>query len=261
MTGRRMATWLGVAVLLFSAGARVSIGLAADPPLPDIYAEARRALVREVARQAAYVPAELLDDGGFAGPVLDSLGRVKREQFVPGGLMALAYANRPLPIGYGQTISQPLIVALMTHLLAPDPAHTVLEVGTGSGYQAAVLAHLCRRLYTIERHRSLAVEAEARFKELRLGNIVVQVGDGGEGWPAQAPFDRIIVTAQAEMLPELLLSQLRPGGVMILPIADEGREQMVVRLRRTEDGVERESLTEARFVPLMSGLPSPAEGK
>jgi protein-L-isoaspartate(D-aspartate) O-methyltransferase len=136
----------------------------------------------------------------------------------------------------------------------------VLEIGTGSGYQAAVLAHLCRRLYTIERHRTLAREAEARFQALHLGNIVVQVGDGGEGWPAQAPFDRIIVTAQADMLPDVLLGQLREGGVMILPIAENGRGQQVVRLRRTARGVERETLMDARFVPLLTGMPASAKG-
>ena len=129
----------------------------------------------------------------------------------------------------------------------------MLEVGTGSGYQAAVLAHLCRRLYTIERHRTLADEAEARFAQLRLNNIVMLVGDGGEGWPTQAPFDRIIVTAQADMLPDILLTQLREGGVMILPIVEKGHGQKVVRLRRTVEGVEREVLMDARFVPLLNG--------
>ena len=144
----------------------------------------------------------------------------------------------------------------MTSALELEPRLKVLEVGTGSGYQAAVLAHLCRRLYTVERHRTLADEAEVRFAKLRLNNIVMLVGDGSDGWPAQAPFDRIIVTAQADMLPDVLLEQLREGGVMVLPIVEKGRGQKVVRLRRTAEGIERETLMDARFVPLLDGLPS-----
>ena len=203
---------------------------------------------------------ELRKQGVSDTNVLSALERVPRELFVPEAFQDQAYENIALPIGAGQTISQPQIVAEMTTALELAPRLKVLEVGTGSGYQAAVLAHLCRRLYTIERHRTLAEEAERRFAALRLGNIVVQIGDGGAGWPVQAPFDRIIVTAQAEMLPEVLLSQLREGGVMILPIVENGRGQKVVRLRRTADGVERETLMDARFVPLLNGLPSPAEG-
>jgi protein-L-isoaspartate(D-aspartate) O-methyltransferase len=203
---------------------------------------------------------ELRKQGVSDTNVLSAMERVPRELFVPEAFQDQAYENIALPIGAGQTISQPQIVAEMTTALELAPRLKVLEVGTGSGYQAAVLAHLCRRLYTIERHRTLAEEAERRFAALRLGNIVVQIGDGGAGWPVQAPFDRIIVTAQAEMLPEVLLSQLREGGVMILPIVENGRGQKVVRLRRTADGVERETLMDARFVPLLNGLPSPAEG-
>lgn len=203
---------------------------------------------------------ELRKQGVSDTKVLSAMERVPRQLFVPEAFQDQAYENIALPIGAGQTISQPQIVAEMTTALELGPRLKVLEVGTGSGYQAAVLAHLCRRLYTIERHRTLAEEAESRFAALRLGNIVVQIGDGVAGWPAQAPFDRIIVTAQAEMLPEVLLSQLREGGVMILPIVENGRGQKVVRLRRKANGVERESLMDARFVPLLDGLPSPADG-
>ena len=203
---------------------------------------------------------ELRKQGVSDTKVLSAMERVPRQLFVPEAFQDQAYENIALPIGAGQTISQPQIVAEMTTALELGPRLKVLEVGTGSGYQAAVLAHLCRRLYTIERHRTLAEEAESRFAALRLGNIVVQIGDGVAGWPAQAPFDRIIVTAQAEMLPEVLLSQLREGGVMILPIVENGRGQKVVRLRRKANGVERESLMDARFVPLLDGLPSPANG-
>ena len=203
---------------------------------------------------------ELRKQGVSDTKVLSAMERVPRQLFVPEAFQDQAYENIALPIGAGQTISQPQIVAEMTTALELGPRLKVLEIGTGSGYQAAVLAHLCRRLYTIERHRTLAEEAESRFAALRLGNIVVQIGDGVAGWPAQAPFDRIIVTAQAEMLPEVLLSQLREGGVMILPIVENGRGQKVVRLRRKANGVERESLMDARFVPLLDGLPSPADG-
>ena len=203
---------------------------------------------------------ELRKQGVSDTNVLSAMERVPRHLFVPEAFQDQAYENIALPIGAGQTISQPQIVAEMTAALELGPRLKVLEVGTGSGYQAAVLAHLCRRLYTIERHRSLAEEAERRFTALRLSNIVVQIGDGGAGWPAQAPFDRIIVTAQAEMLPEVLLSQLREGGVMILPIVENGRGHKVLRLRRKANGIERESLMDARFVPLLDGLPSPADG-
>jgi protein-L-isoaspartate(D-aspartate) O-methyltransferase len=203
---------------------------------------------------------ELRKQGVSDTSVLSAMERVPRELFVPEAFQDQAYENIALPINAGQTISQPQIVAEMTAALELGPRLKVLEIGTGSGYQAAVLSHLCRRLYTIERHRTLATEAEARFAELRLSNIVLQVGDGSKGWPGQAPFDRIIVTAQADMMPEVLLAQLREGGVMILPIAESGREQKVVRLRRTADGVEREALMDARFVPLLNGMPTPAEG-
>ena len=187
--------------------------------------------------------------------VLSAMERVPRELFVPEAFQDQAYENIALPIGAGQTISQPQIVAEMTSALDLGPRLKVLEIGTGSGYQAAVLSYLCRRLYTVERHRTLAEEAEARFEQLRLSNIVMLVGDGSEGWPAQAPFDRIIVTAQADMLPDVLLGQLREGGVMILPMVEKGRAQKVVRLRRTAEGVEKETLMDARFVPLLDGLP------
>ena len=198
---------------------------------------------------------ELRSQGVSDTEVLSAMERVPRELFVPEAFQDQAYENIALPIGAGQTISQPKIVAEMTSALELGPRLKVLEVGTGSGYQAAVLAHLCRRLYTVERHRTLADEAETRFAQLRLSNIVIQVGDGSEGWPAQAPFDRIIVTAQAVMLPDILLAQLREGGVMILPIVEKGQGQKVVRLRRTEKGIERETLMDARFVPLLDGLP------
>jgi len=188
--------------------------------------------------------------------VLSAIERVPREKFVPEAFKDQAYENIALPIDCGQTISQPQIVAYMTAALKLAPRLKVLEIGTGSGYQAAVLSYLCRRVYTIERHFSLAKEAEKRFAELRITNIVPQIGDGSKGWPLQAPFDRIIVTARAEILPDILVSQLREDGIMILPIVKKDRSQKVVRLRRRSNGFDQEELMDARFVPLLDGLPS-----
>ncbi len=188
--------------------------------------------------------------------VLSAIERVPREKFVPEAFQDQAYENIALPINFGQTISQPQIVASMTSALNLGPKHKVLEIGTGSGYQAAVLSYLCRRVYTIERHFGLAKEAEKRFNELRITNIVPQIGDGSKGWPMQAPFDRIIITARAEILPDILCEQLREDGIMVLPIVTNNRSQKVVRLSRRSDGFDQEDLMDARFVPLLDGLPS-----
>ena len=191
--------------------------------------------------------------------VLSAIERVPREKFVPEAFQDQAYENIALPINFGQTISQPQIVASMTSALNLGPKHKVLEIGTGSGYQAAVLSYLCRRVYTIERHFGLAKEAEKRFNELRITNIVPQIGDGSKGWPMQAPFDRIIITARAEILPDILCEQLREDGIMVLPIVTNNRSQKVVRLSRRSDGFDQEDLMDARFVPLLDGLPSPTK--
>lgn len=186
--------------------------------------------------------------------VLAAIERVPREAFVAESFQSKAYEDQSLPIECGQTISQPYVVAFMTEKLEVDDRMKVLEVGTGSGYQAAVLAHLCRRVYTIERYRTLLREAEARFKALRISNITSVAGDGAKGWPAQAPFDRIIVTAAAAEIPQALVDQLKVGGIMIIPL-DKGRgTQELVRVIREEDGIKRESLLPVRFVPLVKGL-------
>ena len=188
--------------------------------------------------------------------VLTAIEKVPREHFVPEAFKARAYDNIALPIDASQTISQPQVVAEMTTALELEYGHKVLEVGTGSGYQAAVLANLCKRLYTIERHRILATEAEARFDALRLYNIVVRVADGNKGWLEQAPFDRIIVTAQADRIPDQLVSQLRIGGIIVLPVLASNGIQNVIRMRRTPSGFDKEVLMEARFVPLVEGVAS-----
>ncbi|MFP4002644.1 MAG: protein-L-isoaspartate(D-aspartate) O-methyltransferase [Alphaproteobacteria bacterium] len=185
--------------------------------------------------------------------VLSAIERVPRSLFVTEHFSASAWENRALPIECGQTISQPYVVAFMTEQLQVTRRHKVLEVGTGSGYQTAVLARLCRRVYTIERYRSLVEQAERRFNHLRLTNIVTRYGDGMKGWPEQVPFDRILVTAAAERLPETLLGQLKPGGVMVTPVGADPDHQRIVRAVRTEDGWETENLLPVRFVPLVPG--------
>jgi protein-L-isoaspartate(D-aspartate) O-methyltransferase len=187
--------------------------------------------------------------------VLAAVERIPREDFVPESFHDQSYEDKALPIGQGQTISQPQIVALMTQALELTPRHKVLEIGTGSGYQAAVLARLSRRVYTVERHRPLLQEAEQRFAKLRINNITSIAGDGMKGWPAQAPFDRIIVTAAAAELPEILLGQLAVGGIMVLPLGPERGDQELFKVRRTEEGIETEKLCDVRFVPLLPGVP------
>jgi len=184
---------------------------------------------------------------------LSAIERVPRDRFVAEPFLDQAYENRALPIACGQTVSQPLIVGMMTQALEVTDRMKVLEVGTGSGYQAAVLAQLCRRVYTIERHKSLLVAAEARFRSLRIHNITSKVGDGARGWPEQAPFERIIVTAAAHDIPPLLVEQLQVGGIMVLPLGDT--EQDLVRVVRTGDGIDIQHLGGVRFVPLVEGVP------
>ena len=186
--------------------------------------------------------------------VLDAMRKVPRHLFVPEEVRAEAYRNHPLPIGHDQTISQPYIVALMTHLLEVEPGHRVLEIGTGSGYQAAVLAELAASVHSIEIVAPLALEAKARLAELGYDNVAVRGGDGYAGWPEEAPFDRIIVTAGAPHIPEPLVEQLKPGGRMVIPVGRgaEGEELMLVR----KDGkgrVTRRALLPVRFVPLVRG--------
>jgi len=185
--------------------------------------------------------------------VLSAIERVPRELFVPGPFQDQAYENRALPIGHGQTLSQPEVVAIMTQTLAATSRHKVLEIGTGSGYQAAVLSLLCRRLYTIERHKPLLLEAEARLHSLRRHNVTTRHGDGSLGWKEQAPFDRIMVTAAAAEAPQTLLGQLAVGGTLVVPVGPERGNQDLIRVTRTETGFEHERVCGVRFVPLISG--------
>lgn len=184
--------------------------------------------------------------------VMGAIERTPRHLFVPDRFGDQAYDDRALPIDCGQTISQPLIVALMTQALQLDDRCKVLEIGTGSGYQAAVLARLARRVYTVERYRTLAKEAETRFEAMRLTNIVTRIGDGTLGWPEQAPFDRIILTAAAPERPDAILEQLKEGGVAVAPV-DRGAKQVMVRYERKGDGIVETDLMDVRFVPLVKG--------
>ncbi len=186
--------------------------------------------------------------------VLDAMERIDRGLFVRGLFAERAYEDMPLPIACGQTISQPSVVGLMTQALQVSPRDKVLEVGTGSGYQAAVLSRLARRVYTVDRHARLVREARELFTRLDLVNIIAVTGDGSFGLPEQAPFDRIIVTAAAEDPPGPLLAQLKIGGIMVVPVGQSDTVQTLIRVRRTESGLDYDELRPVRFVPLVEGL-------
>ena len=192
--------------------------------------------------------------GVTEGRVLSAMERVDRGLFVKGLFAERAYEDMPLPIACGQTISQPSVVGLMTQALAVQPRDTVLEVGTGSGYQAAILSQLARRVYTVDRHRRLVREAADLFRDLGLVNIVAMVADGSHGLPDQAPFDRIIVTAAAEDPPGPLLAQWKIGGIMVLPVGQSDTVQSLIKVTRNAAGYDYEELRPVRFVPLVEGL-------
>lgn len=208
--------------------------------------EQRERMVREqLASEAAFRPA--IGDSS----VLAAMRHVPRHRFVPSVLRESAYADRPLPIGHGQTISQPWIVARMTELARPEPGDTVLEVGTGSGYQAAVLAEIVDHVFTVEIVGELAGSARRRLRELGYGNVTVRHGDGYAGWPEQAPFDAILVTAAPEEVPDPLVEQLAVGGRMVIPVGPQDRAQSLTVIRRRSDGsVERRVASGVRFVPM-----------
>jgi protein-L-isoaspartate(D-aspartate) O-methyltransferase len=224
---------------------------------PDAGGLAETALVQKKLRLLM----ELRRAGIGDARVLGAIERTPREKFVPPAFEDQAYENLALPIGQGQTVSQPYVVALMTEKLELGERHNALEIGTGSGYQTAVLARLCRRVFSIERHRALLRDAERRFGELRLRNIVCRLGDGTKGWPEQAPYDRVIVTAAARQLPESLIEGLALGGVLIAPVGEDHRDQQLLRIRRHDDVFSTENLGLVRFVPLVGGLPRQTGGR
>ncbi len=188
--------------------------------------------------------------------VLSAIEKTPREEFLPQHLNDQAYEDTALPIGSGQTISQPYVVAVMTQALELDDRHKVLEIGTGSGYQAVILSHLCRRVYTIERHKTLLDKALDIFERLRRRNITAVCGDGMKGWPEQAPFDRIIVTAGAlKKAPEALKEQLKVGGIMIIPVGEQEGSQTLKRYKKeADDTFAVQDLLAVRFVPLLPDL-------
>ena len=185
--------------------------------------------------------------------VLRAMDDVPRERFVETGFAASAYADQALPISCGQTISQPYVVAYMTEQLGVRSHHRVLEVGTGSGYQAAVLSRLAREVVSIERYRTLAEQAQRLLKILGYENVEIVVGDGFAGMPGRAPYDRIIVTAAAETLPQALLDQLADDGIMILPLGSHDGTQHLIKLTKSQTGTRRENLIAVRFVPMLPG--------
>src|SRR4051812_48980972 len=196
----------------------------------------------------------LRSQGVTDGAVLNAIETTPREIFTPDLFKERAFEDSALPIACGQTISQPFIVGLMTQALKLEPRSRVLEIGTGSGYQTTILSKLARLVYTVERYRTLLREAEARFKTLGLTNVVTKFGDGGQGWPEQAPFDRIMVTAAAPGEPKALLSQLKPTGILVAPI---GKGPVQSLRRYTGDGqggFQIEDLIDVRFVPLLDGV-------
>jgi protein-L-isoaspartate(D-aspartate) O-methyltransferase len=238
----RIPVWLAVALTLLPAGAVV-----ADPDYP----EARERMV-ETIRSLAESDRAPLGSVGIDQSVLAVMQQVPRHEFVPEEVREEAYENRPLPIGYGQTISQPYIVALMTDLLDPDKGDIVLEVGTGSGYQAAVLAPLVDRVYTIEIVRPLAERASARLDALGYDDVTVRQGDGYYGWRDHAPYDGIIVTAAASHIPPPLIDQLKPDGRMIIPVGPAFMAQNLILVEKDGQGqVHTRVLLPVAFVPLV----------
>jgi protein-L-isoaspartate(D-aspartate) O-methyltransferase len=219
----------------------------------DRQAAHRARMVAEIAAMARETGAET-GRPRFGDAVMAAMGKVPRHRFVPFLQEIFAYDNRPLPIGEGQTISQPYIVALMTDLLDLKPGHTVLEVGTGSGYQAAVLAEIARQVYTIELIESLGKTAAARLKELGYRNTEVKIGDGYAGWPEKGPFDGIVVTAAAPGVPPALVAQLKPGARLVIPVGGAGDIQYLKVIRRRADGgYDERRVLPVRFVPLVPG--------
>lgn len=203
----------------------------------------------QAARRQAMVRDQIAGRGVLDAATLQAMKRVRRHLFVPPQLYAQAYQDRPLPIGYGQTISQPFIVAYMTETVRPRPEHRVLEIGTGSGYQAAVLAEIVGEVFTMEIIESLALEAQNRLSELGYDNVQVRRGDGFHGWPEAAPFDSIVVTAAAEFVPPPLLDQLKDGGRMIIPVGSPLRTQQLLLIEKKGERINSRHLMPVRFVP------------
>lgn len=213
----------------------------------------RRKMVEEVVADTT-ATASYSGSSALSPAVIAAMEKVERHRFVPGALATLAYLNRPLPIGHGQTISQPFIVALMTDLMKVKAGDRVLEIGTGSGYQAAVLAELAKSVYSIEIIEPLGIEAGERLKTLGYRNVQTRVGDGYYGWPEAAPFDAIMVTAAASHVPPPLIKQLKPGGRMVIPLGTQFMTQYLMLVEKQQDGsLTNRQILPVRFVPLTGG--------
>ncbi len=236
-----------VVLCLLAMGGPASAG-------PDSDMAARRqAMVDEIAGEVR-MTSQYLGRDRLDSRVLEAMGQVPRHELVPERQRRYAYENRPLPIGHGQTISQPYIVAIMTDLIEPEPTHVVLEVGTGSGYQAAVLGRLVDRVCTIEIIPPLADRARADLARLGYGNIRTRTGDGYYGWPECGPFDGIVVTAGASQVPPPLIEQLKPGGKLVIPVGSRFLTQQLLLVEKGEDGELRtRQILPVRFVPLTGG--------
>jgi len=233
-------------VTLLAVGLSLGIPCMADDEFSGPRLRMLEEIAATVARTQAHTGRQRLD-----ARVMEAMADVPRHEFVPRELLELAYANRPLPIGHGQTISQPYIVALMTELAELQPGDVVLEIGTGSGYQAAVLAKLVRQVYTMEIIPALGQRAETDLRRLGYANVQVRIGDGYHGWPEHAPYDAILVTAAPAEIPAPLLRQLRPGGRLVVPVGPAGETQWLKLLRKDEHGaVHEEDVLPVGFVPL-----------
>jgi protein-L-isoaspartate(D-aspartate) O-methyltransferase len=224
--------------------------VADSAPSQDAFAAPRAEMVRDIAAMARATASET-SRASFSERVMAALGKVPRHRLVPSAQVPFAYENRPLPIGHGQTISQPYIVALMTDLLEPKPTDVVLEVGTGSGYQAAVLAELVAKVYTIEIVEPVGTRAAADLAALGYKNVITRLGDGYNGWPEAAPFDGIVVTAAAPHVPQPLVDQLKPSGRLVIPVGGDWGGQDLLVIEKTQQGSTTTKRTiPVRFVPL-----------
>lgn len=231
----------------------LTLALVVPPTGAEEFALARRRMVEEI-RADVEATARHIGKRALDPQVMEVMGRVPRHEFVPSHLRGRAYENRPLPVGYGQTISQPYIVALMTDLAAVSAGETVLELGTGSGYQAAILAALGARVYTVEIVPELGEQARERLSRLGYLDVAVRVGDGYHGWVEHAPFDAILVTAAASHIPPPLVRQLKPGGRMVVPVGSPFQTQQLTLVEKSEVGtVTTRQFLPVRFVPLTGG--------
>lgn len=251
--------------LLFSGvGLKFAVansGLSGSPEITSLFLDEatsdslqwNRPRFNEREHERAYMVETGIIGQGITNPgVIEAMLNVPRHFFIPESEQRFAYLNHPLPIGYDQTISQPYIVALMAEMLEIDPGHKVLEIGTGSGYHAAVLSELTPSVFTIEIVESLGIRAAEIYRELGYETIEVRIGDGYNGWPEKAPFDRILVTAAADSVPQPLIDQLAPGGIIAMPVGDPEDIQILTRVIKTEEGdIRTERVVPVRFVPLM----------